>query len=32
MNGYIGQVRGHAGKFFTEEQASILVRWAETVY
>lgn len=32
MNGYIGQVRGHTGKFFTEEQASILVRWAETVY
>lgn len=32
MNGYIGQVRGHAGKFFTEEQASILIRWAVTVY
>lgn len=31
MNGYIGQVRGHAGKFLTHEQASILVRWAETV-
>ena len=28
MNGFIGQVRGHAGKFFTDEQAQILIRWA----
>jgi hypothetical protein len=31
MDDYIDQVRDHAGKFFTHEQAEILIRWAETV-
>jgi hypothetical protein len=31
MDGYIDQVRDHAGKFFTHEQAEILIRWAQIV-
>ncbi|QYR22772.1 putative Ig domain-containing protein [Paenibacillus sp. sptzw28] len=31
MDGFIDQVRDHAGKFFTHEQAEILIRWAQIV-
>jgi hypothetical protein len=31
IEGYIDQVRDHTGKYFTHEQAEILIRWAETV-
>lgn len=31
IDGYINQVRAHAGKFFTHEQAEILIRWAQTL-
>ncbi|XEC94795.1 LamG-like jellyroll fold domain-containing protein [Paenibacillus tarimensis] len=31
IDGYIDQVRDQAGKFFTHEQAEILIRWAQIV-
>ncbi|RIX50287.1 hypothetical protein D3P08_20775 [Paenibacillus nanensis] len=31
MDGFIHQVRDHAGKFVTEEQAEIIIRWAQAV-
>lgn len=31
MDGFIDQVRDHAGKFFTHEQANIMIRWARIV-
>ncbi|WP_373231591.1 carbohydrate-binding protein [Cohnella sp.] len=31
MAGFIDQVKDHSGKFFTPEQAEILIRWAQIV-
>lgn len=31
MNGFIDQVRDHAGKFLSPEQAEILIRWAQNL-
>lgn len=31
MGGWISEIRAHAGKFFTQEQADTLIRWAQTL-